>query len=95
MNSRFAVGCGIHRKRSDDTVDSITLPPEEEIEADDPMTLWYAMYLTDALISAGGSLPTSVPEKVRCFLRYMCELDSKGSCLVSVRLLLMLSSLYE
>ncbi|KAF9512511.1 hypothetical protein BS47DRAFT_1486191 [Hydnum rufescens UP504] len=60
---RFAIGCGLHRKRADSALDSIHLPPEEEIQADDPMTLWYAMYHTDALISAGGSLPTSVPEK--------------------------------
>jgi hypothetical protein len=76
--SRFAIGCGLHRKRPDNTLDSIHLPPEEEIQADDPMTLWYAMYHTDALISAGGSLPTSVPEKV-----HLNFLSNRGSCILT------------
>lgn len=66
---RFAIGCGLHQHGIDGS-ESIELAPEDNIECEDPSSLWYAIYLTDAAITSGTGLPTALPQEVRLLIKW-------------------------
>ncbi|KAF8315753.1 uncharacterized protein EI90DRAFT_310693 [Cantharellus anzutake] len=43
------------------SVNAIDLPDTDTILTDEPNAMWYAIYMTDAAISAGTGLPSSLP----------------------------------
>ncbi len=48
----------------EDGISAIDLPDTDAILTDEPNAMWYAIYMTDAAISAGTGLPSSLPNDV-------------------------------
>ena len=53
---------------SEGGINAIDLPDTDAILTDEPNAMWYAIYMTDAAISAGAGLPSSLPKDVSHFV---------------------------